>query len=157
MAAGGTPLRIVTAQNPDYSVQVWKPNGTLERTITRTGARRPPTAAERAAVPAMIAAYLPSGITPDRVLSDIPVPDLLPAIVQLAVAPTGEILVMREGNLPSQTSSPVDVFDAQGRFLGTIRLPSRFRIFEVGSDYILGRRLTEDDVQVVELYRLRKQ
>ncbi|HEV8711498.1 MAG TPA: hypothetical protein VGX03_01560 [Candidatus Binatia bacterium] len=38
--------------------------------------------------------------------------------------------------------------------IGTLRFPPRFRILEVGWDYVLDIRLDEDNVQAVEVYCL---
>jgi hypothetical protein len=44
--------------------------------------------------------------------------------------------------------------DRTGRMIGTLRFPPRFRILEVGWDYVLDIRLDEDNVQAVEVYCL---
>lgn len=48
------------------------------------------------------------------------------------------------------------VFDGEGRFLGPVETPSRFAVYEIGSDYVLGRHADEMDVERVLLYRLEK-
>ena len=37
-----------------------------------------------------------------------------------------------------------------------LRLPPRFKMLDVGADYVLGRRLDENDAVVIEVYRLIK-
>jgi hypothetical protein len=49
------------------------------------------------------------------------------------------------------------VFDADGRWLGTVRIPPRLRPFEIGRDYILGVWRDELDVQSVRRYPLLKE
>ncbi len=160
-AAGGTPMRIAIVTNPEYSVEVWRPDGTLERILRRPDGRRAPTSAERSAADSELRAREMRGpnadpVLADKVVSAVPVPELLPAAVDLAVAPGGEVLVMREGWLVPQQASLVDVFDAEGRWLCTLRLPPRFRMLDVGDDYLLGVRYDESDVPFVEVYGLSK-
>ena len=47
-----------------------------------------------------------------------------------------------------------DVIDASGRFLGSVALPPKFTLFQVGADLILGRARDADDVEQVQLFRL---
>lgn len=160
--AGGIPMRIAIATNPEYAIEIWRPDGVLERTLTRAGARRAPTAKEQADASAFAAAPPrlgpPRPDAPDRakLFDQMPVPALLPAVTDLAIAPGGEVLVGREGHLPGQSTTLIDVFNRAGNFIGVLRLPARFLITDVGADYILGRRLDQDDAIVVEVYRLIK-
>ena len=75
--------------------------------------------------------------TRGRLAAQVPTPDSLPAVVGLAVTPTGELLVQRPGTLASDPASVWDVFGADGRLLGSIRLPGHPRILAVGTDYLL--------------------
>jgi len=49
------------------------------------------------------------------------------------------------------------VFDTNGRWLGTVMTPSRFTIYEIGSDFVLGRAMDDMDTERVLMYRLLKQ
>ncbi|MDZ4390301.1 MAG: hypothetical protein U0974_11310 [Gemmatimonadales bacterium] len=158
LAAGGTPMRIAIATNPNYRVELWTPTGTLERVVRREGGRRAPTLAERAAAPTLMKRYL-EGVDPataNTIMAEVPTPDSLPALVGLTVTPQGELLVQREGFLPSQVSSLWEVFDSSGRWLGELRLPARTRILSVGTDHLLVQRMTVDDVVLIEVHRLRR-
>jgi hypothetical protein len=90
--------------------------------------------------------------------------ETVPAFSQMIVDAAGRLWV-REPNLADAPgcgclnelpagSSTWSVFDAQGRWLGDVEMPRRFRPFEIGVDYILGRTRSEDDVPLVALYRL---
>ena len=46
------------------------------------------------------------------------------------------------------------VFAEDGVFLGMVETPSGLRLLDIGSDYILGLRLDEDDVEYLEVYDL---
>ncbi len=151
-------MRNAIATNPDYRVELWTPTGTLERVVRREGGRRAPTLAEREAAPTLMKRYL-EGVDPataNTIMAAVPTPDSLPALVGLTVTPQGELLVQREGFLPSQVSSLWDVFDSSGRWLGELRLPARTRILSVGTDHLLVQRMTVDDVVLIEVYRLRR-
>ena len=48
------------------------------------------------------------------------------------------------------------VFDAQGVWLGTVAVPTRLELFEIGADYLLGEEQDEFDVEFVKVYALEK-
>jgi hypothetical protein len=48
------------------------------------------------------------------------------------------------------------VFDPEGRMLGTVATPARFRVFEIGTDYVLGVWADDMDVEHVRLFTLEK-
>jgi hypothetical protein len=159
ITAGGDPLRIVMATNPQYSIEIWTPEGKLERIIRRVNGRRAPTRQEKADAPAVMKQFYlrqHRDAAIDEVIAQVPVPDSLPAVVGLAVGPGGEVLVQREGWLPSQHASRFDLFDVNGQWLGELTLPARVRVLELGPDYLLGMVLDKDDVTRVEVYHLQK-
>jgi len=138
IAAGGSPLRIVTLQNPEYELLVWTPTGQLERVIRRAGGRRAPNPQELSdAADALRKSqqrdqHQQDPVIAAQIVAAVPTPDSLPAALAVVVSSAGEILVAREGNLPSHASSLYDVFDAKGQYLGELRLPRRSGIREVG-------------------------
>jgi hypothetical protein len=164
IAAGGTPMRIAIATNPEYEIEIWRPDGVLDRTLRRANARRAPSAKENAAAAAAtsvsprLGPQRPGAVQADRaeLIKQVPVPTLLAAVTDLAVASTGEVLVGREGHLPGQPTTIIDIFNRAGNYIGILRLPPRFKILDVGTDYVLGRRLDENDAAVIEVYRLIK-
>jgi hypothetical protein len=48
------------------------------------------------------------------------------------------------------------VFDQAGAMLGTVSTPPKFRVFEVGSDYVLGRWRDVEGVAYIHLFELRE-
>jgi len=158
VAAGGTPMRIAIATNPEYRIELWTPTGRLERVIRRDGGRRAPTAAERADARASMMRQLGrmDEATRSRVIAAVPTPDSLPAVIGLTVTPQGEFLVQREGYLPSHVTSIWDVFDRGGRWLGELRLPGHCRILSTGTDNLLVQRGIADDATLIEVYRLKR-
>jgi hypothetical protein len=68
-----------------------------------------------------------------------------------------------EGNLwvdefqPPPSALPTwTVFDADGRMLGAVSMPDRFRPMQIGADFVLGVWSDDLDVQHVRMYRLEK-
>lgn len=156
-AAGGSPVRIVTFMNPGYELQVWTPTGRLETIVRRVGARRATSEQERKdALEEVLAMTRAESQDPALLeqMAAIPMPDSLPAAVSLTVAATGEMLVMREGLLPSQRQSLYDVFDRAGVWLGELRFPRHTRIADVGKDYLVVIRSDDRDVPRAEVLRL---
>lgn len=79
------------------------------------------------------------------------------------VPPYGEITTDLEGNLwVADYDDPLDppgrwtVYGTDGGALARIILPARFRPFDIGQDWVLGRALDDLDVEHVRLYRLVK-
>src|SRR6185436_7815877 len=56
------------------------------------------------------------------------------------------------------TKAPLvyNVFDSTGRWLGDVTMPKRFRVMEIGNDYVLGINFDDDGVQYVHQYTLKK-
>ena len=157
-AAGGEPFRIATALNPEYRIELWTPSGALERVIVREDARRAPNRDERTDAAAELrrdATFMNASET-DRIIGEVPTPDSLPAMSGITITPRGELLVMREGQLPSHTHSLYDVFDREGVWLGTIRVQGRRFIVSVANDTMLMYRISDDGVVLVEVYRYRR-
>lgn len=92
----------------------------------------------------------------ERTLLDrMPFPSTMPAY--------GSFIVDKEGNLwveewrrPGEDQPRWRVFDGDGVFLGAVETPVRFRIFEIGADYLLGRWADELDVEHIRVYSLIK-
>ena len=92
-----------------------------------------------------------SGIKPDGQ----PFPETMPAYEGVIVDEEGNLWV-EEYRAPGDEQPRWTVFDSTGVMLGLIETPPRFRIFQIGSDFVLGRQTDSLDVERVQLYRLRK-
>lgn len=87
-----------------------------------------------------------------------------PAHHGLLVDRSGYIWVLRtnprrfdNGRIPPRIfdeTSSWDVFDPEGIWLGFVRTPPRFVLYEVGEDYLLGMWRDELEVEYVQLYGL---
>ncbi len=91
----------------------------------------------------------------ERSFAAMPFPETMPA--------HGDIQADRAGNLwvSDYMVTPDDparwtVFDPEGRMLGAVTTPARFRVHEIGDDYVLGVWKDEMDVEHVRLYSLEK-
>jgi hypothetical protein len=157
LSGAGNPARVAIAFNPAYNVEVWTTDGKLERLIRRPDARRAPSPEEKAAVYSFVERYLDNDpITVDRVLAEIPEPDSLPAIAGLVMGQDGAVLVQSAGWRESEPQSLFDVYDSTGRWMAEWRLPRQARALAMGTDYILVVRRAENDIPLVEVYRIRR-
>jgi hypothetical protein len=154
VATGGTPLRIAIATNPDYSVEMWRPDGTLDRVVRRIGADRTPTQAERAAARESLMGGDDEALA-NRIVAEVPEPTVLPAVAALLIDEASHLWAVR-WMLPSDSSIAAEVFEPDGEYLGEMRLPHRFRPIEIGRDYVLGVFRDENNVSIVQLYGLER-
>ncbi|HEX2077028.1 MAG TPA: hypothetical protein VHG08_04940 [Longimicrobium sp.] len=88
-------------------------------------------------------------------LDQVAVPEQLPAFERLLVDDEGNLWVQRT-SWPGAVPAEWDVFDGEGRMLGTVRTPAGFRVTHVGADFVLGVWSDEDGVEYVRMYRLAK-
>ncbi|MDE2794831.1 MAG: hypothetical protein OXL34_08445 [Gemmatimonadota bacterium] len=93
----------------------------------------------------------------------MPVPETLPAFDTI-MADALDHLWVREYPLPGRDSRwPREiphtqwlVFDPDGRVLGFVEAPRGLVIYEIGADYVLGRRVGDLEVEYVEVWPLRR-
>jgi len=90
-----------------------------------------------------------------RLLANLPYPDVVP--------PYGRIMVDARSNVWVQVFRVRDedaqewsVFDEEGTWLGQVGVPSGLRVFEIGSDYLLGRVRDGLGVERVVVYALHR-
>lgn len=155
VAVGASPPRLYVANNPEYSIEGWNPNGHLDLIIRRRGARRAPTDEERTtALDITLHGY--SGARRARATDVIGRIDSVPAVMGLAVGPNDELWVKRGPVLPREGPASFDVFDGSGAFEGSVHVPVDFDLREVGRDYLLGITKDSLDVPYVKMYRLER-
>jgi hypothetical protein len=83
-----------------------------------------------------------------------PAHETLPPYLDMRVAADGNVW-LRDYDV-HWTSELWTVYSPNGSRLSRVRIPWRFRIFEIGSDYVLGHERDELDVEYVRMYRLRR-
>ncbi len=158
LAASRGPLRIAIALNPEYSIEIWTPDGRLERIVRREDARRAPTDEERRTAREALAIFAGGDdALANRFMAEVPEPSAIPAVQGLAFSTSGNLFVARTPwSERSATMGEWDIFDATGRWTGTVELPARFRPTEVGPDYLLGVMTDDLDIQSVQLLDLER-
>lgn len=94
-------------------------------------------------------------------------PDMLPTITAVRGAPDGTFWVQRMGDITAidpqafavsgytdRIGGPRwDVFDSEGRYLGGVRVPDRFRVTRIADTAIVG--VQKDDLDIERVVRLR--
>jgi len=156
-AFGGTPLRIAIALNPAYRIELWSPDGRLDRVILRRDGRRAPTSEEVAKADEALREFARGDeALANRFVAEVPTPDSLPAVADLAMGEEGDLWVRRTLRSEIAGEATWDVFDSRGQLLGEVTLPGGFTPHEIGQDYVLGVRLDELFVPYVEMYALRR-
>ena len=86
---------------------------------------------------------------------DITYPETAPAFNQIRVDEVGYLWVQQ---YPEGDDDPLvwSVFDPEGALLGTVNMPPRFVVSQIGSDYVLGMWTDDVDVQYLRMYELNK-
>jgi hypothetical protein len=90
-----------------------------------------------------------------RMFGAMPVPETMPAYQRILTDDDGNLWV-EEYRRPGDQQPRWTVFNRDGELLGEVETPPRFRIYQIGTDFVLGRWLDDLDVQHVRLYELRK-
>ena len=77
-------------------------------------------------------------------------------ITSLGMLPPDSLVVYDRRRITVLDSEPNawDVFSADGAWLGRVHTPGRFRVLEIGSDYMLGVRKDDLDVEHVQVLAL---
>jgi hypothetical protein len=86
---------------------------------------------------------------------ELPIPEYLPAYQGLLVDDEAYLWVERY-RLPWERRPHWDVFDPDGRWLGTVETPVGLRPFQIGPDFLLGRHRDDMGVERIRLYDLTK-
>ncbi|MBW3571971.1 MAG: hypothetical protein KY467_12780, partial [Gemmatimonadetes bacterium] len=155
--------RAFAGESDAYRIDAFDGNGRRVMSIRRTLAPRAPTRSEvqraRAAAEARRrdteaqVARITGGTLAPGELRDVPARPTVPAFDQLAVDPEGNLWV-RDYQADATQSARWQVFDPAGRWLGGVDLPPGLLVYQIGSDWILGRVRDELEVEYVRLHRL---
>ncbi len=88
----------------------------------------------------------------------LPAPKTRPACSDLLVDSEGAVWLGAFEQGRTQLLRPSEgewrVFGAEGAWLGSVRFPARFTVYEIGRDYVLGRRYDDQDVEHVQVLEL---
>lgn len=86
---------------------------------------------------------------------DLPLPEHVPIANQVQVDRAGNLWIERF-RLRWEAERRWDVLGPQGRFLGTVTVPGRLEVYQVGADFMLGRARDSLDVEQIQVWRLLK-
>jgi hypothetical protein len=150
--------RAVFGDNESYELAVYTPDGALERLVRRRQEPRPVT---DDALEALLKTRLDRISDPgrrqtmERSYREIPHPSTMPSYEAILLDDGGNLWVHEFQ--PTPVTPPAwTIFDPEGRMLGSVSLPDRFRPMQIGNDFVLGVWSDDLDVQHVRMYRLEK-
>ena len=150
--------RLFVGSSDTYSIDVFTVDGRLERTIRLNRPNRKVTKADvdllrttrlRIAAEQNEAARQRAQTS----LEEMEVPPTMPAYSSFHGAPDGNLWV-QEYRADGEHHTRWTVLDPTGRVVASVTGPNDFTLYEVGSDYIVGVRRDDLDVERVEVYRI---
>ncbi len=156
---GGLAFVGVTSR---YEIRAFQVDGTLARIVRREHVPRATTSRDRDHyVEQQLVLW--ADAPPDQLrgiresAEATPLAKTLPAF-HSALADAAGHLWVREYDIPGERSrGPLwTVFDPGGRVLGFVETPRRFRVLEIGVDYILGRAVDDLGVESIQLWPLER-
>jgi hypothetical protein len=148
-------LHLGTADRVEYRVH--DGDGSLRRVVRAPGVDLSLSAEQ---VARERAALIPPTSHPQHayvrdVITGLPTPERRPGYARMLVDARGAVwLEPFRGTSEAGSQIQWEVFDAAGEWLGSVILPDRFRVREIGVDYVLGIARDEDNVEHVQLLRL---
>lgn len=159
----GSCLYVVTGD--DFDVRVFSADGELVRLVRNEGERESLTEAHLTAwIDGLFyAEEVPEAARPQmrRLLEGFPTPEHLPVYNDVLVDALGYIWLQEyepvpgPGRYASGAGRWWIVLDPTGKMLGRVEMPAALDVYEIGSDYVLGRWQDEILEEFVRLYRLR--
>jgi hypothetical protein len=164
-------MRLCFGINDDYSIEMYSPDGVLERIVRKPFTRTPVTDGDKGRMlDAMVELWTAAGVPPQaipRLRQIVHFGDYYPAFASIQRGPGGTMWVqhmqspstlgeeeLAEFNLIEDLGArDWDVFDPIGRFLGVVTMPHRFSPRSIVGNKIYG--VWRDDLDVQYAMRLR--
>jgi hypothetical protein len=149
--------RLLVGDPVRYELVERGPDGAVARLIRRSGQREAVTQADR---DAFIERRREDMNDPrfrelqEQVMKSLTFPEHKPSFTALGVDPAGNVWVQRFSDPDADT--PWDVFDAEGRLLGTVTTPAGLRVTQFGADFVVGTWSDALDVTHVRVHRIQK-
>jgi hypothetical protein len=149
---------IVVGEGSRYVLDVRAADGTLVRSIRREREPLPVTpdaiaafreAQRRASATRGLQADVDAALV--GALDSAPWPARLPAFERVLADADGNLWVL-DYSVRRDQAGAWNVFTAEGRWLGTVTTPARFRVDQIGSDWILGAWRGQDGEEQVRMY-----
>jgi hypothetical protein len=147
----------VLGGNDAYQLERYRPDGSLARIVRRRAEPRPVTDADWNALRDERLDGAEADWRPriEAMIASMPRPQTMP-FYSSALLDDEENLWVADFRAPADPEARWSVFEAEGRWLGTVALPERFRPTHIGSDRMLGVWLDDLDVQHVRVHRIVK-
>lgn len=152
-AARGSSLYV--AQNNGYVIDEYEPDGRFIRSIRRDVAPTVVTDDMVASEVAFRMERMPESMRSSMasLFDEMPKPETLPYYSAVLTDPEGFLWVETFRTLASPKFEWT-VFDSRGRMLGQVAFPDDLTVYEIGSDYVLGRWQDESEVEHIRMHRL---
>ncbi len=148
---------LAIGRNETYEIRVFASDGSLSRIVRRDHAPGTPTQAQLDARFRERFASLSDEERTRRleVAANVPMVATFPAYSNIKSDALGNLWVA-EFELPGEERDFTlwTVFDQEGRAVGFVETPPGLTIYEIGANYILGKRTGDMDVESVELWEL---
>lgn len=166
--------RVCQAYTAQYRITCLDSLGEPRVIIARDIARRPVTDSARQAYRHVTSGRRSDGTSRfegslrahrERVAAATVFAETYPLVSQLVLAQTGELWVRRYDTADGFSASDWRsnpgasawaIYDARGRWVAECTLPARFAPADMGRDWVLGVSRDADDVEQVQLYRLKR-
>ncbi len=150
--------RIYIGSSDSCEISVYSADGSLTRLIRWAQTARPVTDSdfERAKQDVLDRADSDNErMRTEDMLAAMPRASYMPAFEALRVDRSGNLWV-REYETPGAANATWTVFNREGRWLGTVQMPGRWRALYIAEEQVLGRWFDDLDVEHVQVRRLIK-
>lgn len=148
---------VAFGRNETYEIRAFTSDGSLERIVRREHQAAAPTQGQLDThFRERFADLSEEERTPRlEIAANVPMVGAFPAYAGIEGDALGYLWVA-EYKLPGDESDPAlwTVFDQEGQGLGFMETPTGLTVYEIGADYILGKRTGELDIESVELWGL---
>ena len=153
----------IVSRNHRYEFRAFAVDGSLARIVRMDHALREPTEAHVEAYIAEDVSWIPDDRADQRAertrdLRAMPVAEHLPAFAAIRGDDALGHLWVYEYEAPGEEAAGTlfNIFDPEGRVLGSFEMPEGMSILEIGADYILARVENDLGVQTVQLWPLER-
>jgi len=154
--------RVAVVHGGTYSIDVYDAAGTLVRSVRRpipaAAATREDAMAEAGSGMLMASGAGRCEISAEELVEGRGYADMMPALSDVRLSPTGELWVERfePGARPNDRFGPIDVFAADGAYLGTLPAGASLPIAILPDDRIIVSEKDAFDVERLVLLRIRR-
>jgi hypothetical protein len=161
--------RVHLIETAEYRLDLYGPDGSLERRVTNRGERVPVTDADIDAYADSRQQACPPNAGPESegclfvrealpAILDMPTPEFRAVVSRLYASAAGDLLVLRADIDPNPWETGddevYDLFDSEGRYRGRFVRPASFNVMQLTADRLIAVERDELDVEQVVVYRI---